>query len=316
MAYKTNSRVSLWDFSEELPWANATQFQTMQQSHTLLQIGIVRLIRRVMITLITIVILMLIYHCYFCPPKINHKVGKVAPSTRQDFRMIETQDFLIDTPGCYIPNYAKTFKHNYLKKYTKTKNMCGVRHVFIDTIGDDKIKFRIYMKYNVRCCYRFAKEVRFPGHDHDLLSYTPCKIFTNNTIVWLEQEIITVTCTDLPVSPELSDETIIYKDTYIILKKIDESVSKSITNEKSMQWNVLMVGMDGMSRTRLFDTMPYTTKYLKKHKWLDFKAYHKVDDNTFQNLMSVLTGKRMRNISSNRTSDLEKCADFFIWKKR
>ena len=92
-------------------------------------------------------------------------------------------------------------------------------------------------------------------------------MFTNNSKAWLLQEVITVTCR--------KNGKIIYEDIYLLLKKNIENNNQLETDNKT-HWNVLMIGLESMSRTRLFDTMPRTTKYLKKHKWLDFKAYQKV----------------------------------------
>ena len=50
--------------------------------------------------------------------------------------------------------------------------MCGVRRIFIDTIGVEKIKFRMY-KYTeeaVTCCYQYVFESTMSADGFDRLS--------------------------------------------------------------------------------------------------------------------------------------------------
>lgn len=89
----------------------------------------------------------------------------------------------------------------------------------------------------------------------------------------MTEEIITVTCTG-------AKRSIIYKDAYAILKKIKRNDVKK--NEKS--WNVIILGMDTMSRARAYNSMPKTTDYMLKHDWLDYRGYQKVTNYTKHNI--------------------------------
>lgn len=48
------------------------------------------------------------------------------------------------------------------------------------------------------------------------------------------------------------------------------------TKEK---WNVLVLGMDTMSRARFYSDMPQLAKYIQNHGWLDYRGYNKVTEN-------------------------------------
>jgi hypothetical protein len=82
----------------------------------------------------------------------------------------------------------------------------------------------------------------------------------------LEQEIVKVTC-----RVALQRSIVIYEDTYIMLKKINNI----ITNRAEDNWNVLIIGMDTMSRARVRSGMQKTVNFLNSRKWLDYKGYHK-----------------------------------------
>lgn len=102
-------------------------------------------------------------------------------------------------------------------------------------------------------------------------SYTPCKHFINGSKAELLQEVLIVTC----VHPSKKKNKVIYNDAYVVLKK--QITNNEISDEINQKWNVLLVGMDTMSRARVFSTMPKTVKYLQEHDWLDYKGYHKVN---------------------------------------
>lgn len=97
--------------------------------------------------------------------------------------------------------------------------------------------------------------------------YSQCIDFTNNAEVILEHEVIIVTCS------LFNKKIIIYEDAYAILKKI--SINNNERNEKAT-WNVLILGMDTMSRARIYASMPKTVAYFQQNDWLDYKGYQKV----------------------------------------
>jgi hypothetical protein len=110
--------------------------------------------------------------------------------------------------------------------------------------------------------------------------YSPCKSFTNGTTVTLEKEIVKVTC-----HVTLQKPKIIYEDTYIILKKMKNEIIKSTEDN----WNVLIIGMDTMSRGRARSGMHKAINFLNSRKWLDYKGYQKVNTSYHYQPINVLT---------------------------
>ncbi|KAH8358876.1 hypothetical protein KR093_002948, partial [Drosophila rubida] len=81
--------------------------------------------------------------------------------------------------------------------------------------------------------------------------------------------------------------------------------------------SVIMFGIDTMSRISLRRTMPNTYKFLSQPGWLEMQGYNKVADNTFPNLLAVLSGYSTSN--ATRTvchTNAKGCLDKFpfIWK--
>lgn len=104
--------------------------------------------------------------------------------------------------------------------------------------------------------------------------YSQCTPFKNGTSALLQEEIMVVSCTSKPV----------YEDAYVFVKKV-----KRTGTQKKHFWNVLLIGMDTMSRARVFHSMPKTVQYLQQHNWLDFKGYHKVSN---QNIDAAICKKK------------------------
>ncbi|GBO98542.1 hypothetical protein EVAR_1041_1 [Eumeta japonica] len=180
-----------------------------------------------------------------------------------------TKDNLINTPGCVIPDFDMEFQ----TPKPKTKQSCGRRAVAIEKIDEHRVKFVIrretmnaYMKSaRFNCCYRYVTRSTYPGREDAEITYSTCVSFRNGTETTLEQEFINIICRCN------RRKRVFYEDSYAIVKKIATPTRR----EKRPKWNVLIIGMDTMSRLRAMKTMPRTIEYLKRHQWLDFRGYNK-----------------------------------------
>ncbi|XP_030377784.1 uncharacterized protein LOC115626547 [Scaptodrosophila lebanonensis] len=54
--------------------------------------------------------------------------------------------------------------------------------------------------------------------------------------------------------------------------------------------NVIMLGIDSLSRINFRRTMPNMLRYVQRSGWFEMQGYNKVSDNTFPNLLALLTG--------------------------
>ncbi|KAH8311147.1 hypothetical protein KR044_004570, partial [Drosophila immigrans] len=81
--------------------------------------------------------------------------------------------------------------------------------------------------------------------------------------------------------------------------------------------SVIMFGIDTMSRINIRRMMPNTFKYLNQPGWYEMQGYNKVADNTFPNLLAVLSGYSTTTAREKICStDTRGCLDKFpfIWK--
>lgn len=85
-----------------------------------------------------------------------------------------------------------------------------------------------------------------------------------------------------------------YKEIFAFARH--KSASHKPLNQNKV--SILMLGIDSISRLNLIRSMPNTYNYLKEKKWFQMFGYNKVEENTFPNLMAVLTGLDP-NISHN-----------------
>ncbi|KAI5636289.1 hypothetical protein NE865_10955 [Phthorimaea operculella] len=238
-------------------------------------------------------------------------------------QVTDKEDYLIHTPGCTIPNYMKTMK---FKETSNRKAKCGQRVVFVDRTSEDEVTFRIEydkvvknMSESFACSYQYVTRSNKRGMEDFHVIYSNKKTFQNGDIIKLEEEVILVTC-DLFSSKH--KKIFSYSDAYLILKKKvgsdfkpDNDFDDRISYEENDSWNVLIVGMDTMSRGRAYHSIPKTVKYLKVNDWLDYRGYHKVASNTFPNIMAVLTGKNASIKWRECARGMDYCHQLIIWNK-
>uniref|UniRef100_A0A6P4F257 Uncharacterized protein LOC108046301 n=1 Tax=Drosophila rhopaloa TaxID=1041015 RepID=A0A6P4F257_DRORH len=113
-----------------------------------------------------------------------------------------------------------------------------------------------------------------------------------------------------------NDTDILQSDAYSLIqyKPLPKGLSKEPARRKP---SVLMFGIDTLSRINLRRTMPKVYNFLTGSGWYELQGYNKIGDNTFPNLLAILTGY-------NPDSALEKVCNWhergcmdqipFIWK--
>lgn len=115
-----------------------------------------------------------------------------------------------------------------------------------------------------------------------------------------EVEVIYVSCkANVKTRSKAKSKTIptktIYENVHAILnpEKVREQVDRngSQFGNSSRRLSVLVLGIDSVSRLNFYRAMPKTEKYLRETGWINLKGYNKIGDNTFPNLMAILTGQ-------------------------
>jgi len=110
--------------------------------------------------------------------------------------------------------------------------------------------------------------------------------------------------------------TEIYKDYHGFIPKLKEVPSHVNHSTDSSQVNVVIIGLDSLSRLNMIRKMPKTYEYLTETlNAFPMYGYNKVGLNTFPNLIPLLTGYSSEELSfcwGNYTAKFDLCP--FIWK--
>ncbi|OWF43798.1 uncharacterized protein LOC110459247 [Mizuhopecten yessoensis] len=102
---------------------------------------------------------------------------------------------------------------------------------------------------------------------------------------YIKSDVVVASCLD-------KNAKLIYKS---VLTNVDFRTvlnSKKVKTAFSYQFNVLLFGIDSLSRTGALRKIPKAMKYLEEDlEGITFKGYTKVGGNTFPNVVPLLTGK-------------------------
>ncbi|VEN58507.1 unnamed protein product [Callosobruchus maculatus] len=231
----------------------------------------------------------------------------------KDFTYDSNKGFAINTPGCRIPEMDPfdPAVQPFILPPTRVKCNKGVPALFEANLTSIYILKSSLPAYNVsdfsdlHCCYSVIRRVepkkKLP--DNFFSNNEKCSYINGSTII-INDEFIKVQC--------FVDNTTIYTDTFSFVPIKNTTKSKVIYRKPL---NVLVVGLDAVSRLNLHRQMPITVKYLQKLGAVEMLGYNKVGDNTFPNLIPVLTGLFEEELNKTcwptQSSYFDNCT--FIW---
>lgn len=231
--------------------------------------------------------------------------------------------FTIKTEGCTIPGLIaldesiKQFIHppTELKdcpnaNYSLLQN--NETHIWVDT---DLLQYH-NVPSNISCCYKSfyrpnAINNVFSEHVDDRVQYEDCVEFSS--YIEVDHEFVKVTCD--------YEQRTVYEQYYLFARKKPRNAfgRKKKSSEPKNQtdyYNVIVMGIDAISRLNFYRTMPKTLAYLKKKGAIELLGYNKVGDNTFPNLTPMLLG--IKDTDLKRTCWPHDSASFdncpFIWE--
>lgn len=106
----------------------------------------------------------------------------------------------------------------------------------------------------------------------------------------------------------------VYKDVHAMV--IDKGQRRFKNADVPDKPSVLIISIDSLSRLNLIRSMPLTYRLLEKHGFLSLEGYTKVADNTFPNIVPILTGMFVEQMTKQcwkRPKDeMDGCP--FLWK--
>lgn len=173
-----------------------------------------------------------------------------------------------------------------------------------------------FLSINVQCCYQQITRAGSNKTADNEYSLSKCTNFVSGHALDSKDEFILVTCIGyLNVRVIKGIQFDVYKNAHAIIMPKESVIEKLKANKRNSSMNVLLIGIDSISRLNLIRSMPKTYRYLRDNNWYDMRVFNKMAYNTFPNLMAILTGLNESAIETKchpkHVGELEKCK--FLW---
>lgn len=233
----------------------------------------------------------------------------VPPMVSRDAQM---SGFLVKTSGCRIPamhpfdksiiQYIRRLKHPVCNGGIPALVDANLTSIFI--VNSSLVNYNVTSD-NLRCCYRPFWRVEPKEDEHDKIVKYSDNCIAFNKSAKITEEYVKVEC--------FSSDTLIYTDVFAFVPVLVDISKPTIPQPL----NILILGLDAVSRLNLHRQLPLTVNYLRKLGMVELLGYNKVADNTFPNLIPILTGYTEEELKSicwpNTTAKFDQCP--FIWKR-
>ncbi|KAK5646629.1 hypothetical protein RI129_005093 [Pyrocoelia pectoralis] len=223
--------------------------------------------------------------------------------------------YVIKTEGCRIP-YMDPFDPSIRQYIIKEKQFTCNNNT--PPLMDSNLT-SVYLKHNslaaynitdltlLKCCYSvFHRKDPSSNQADNQIAYNKCVYFNESTII--TDEFVRVSCT--------FNKSEVYKDFFSFVPLKPEVAKFSVLQAPPEKLNVLIIGLDSVSRVNFHRQMPKTLKVLQKMGAIEFLGYNKVADNTLPNLGAILTGMALEELVTTcwrkRSDRFDDCN--FLWK--
>ncbi|XP_060527044.1 uncharacterized protein LOC132702447 [Cylas formicarius] len=201
---------------------------------------------------------------------------------------INTGRYLIKTSKCKIPDLDPYNRD--VAPFVKSEPFleCSALPLltYIEKTGDSvklKVNRSVIAFYTLRkisCCYSIILR-----RGDVNVTHSKCRSFRYETEI--TEPYIRVTCSNF--------YGVVYRNVHaaVIPTKLPEHRIK--TRKRP---SMILMGIDSMSKLNLARAMPKTREHLETN-YVNLKGYNKIGDNTYPNLIAVLTGRSMRTLGTN-----------------
>lgn len=246
----------------------------------------------------------------------NHEILEVG--TYNELYRESDDRYTIKTEGCTISS-LNPFDES-IKKYINVPavgtcyrsniSLLESNQTHIWTVPKNFEYYEINSSKMFTCCY---KAFHRPDMIYDIKSkYIDDRIRYDNTceyfddIIEATDEFVRVICTYIDKD--------IYDDFFLFAQK--KIVTNSSIINLSNNYNVLIMGVDAVSRMNFHRTMPKTLSYLINKGAIELMGYNKIGDNTYPNVMALLSGIDEKDLKKtcvpNSRSTFDNCP--FVWQ--
>ncbi|KAG8185929.1 hypothetical protein JTE90_010716 [Oedothorax gibbosus] len=224
------------------------------------------------------------------------------------------KDFLVYSKNCRIPNIDPM--HPSILEFVKLTDplVCKDEEPLTITDGDmllineTAVKTRNIANTEFFCCYSPIYRDQ-EGSSDNKVAFGNCHNFKNK--MKIRDEFIKVQCS-------FKNEIVFYENFHSFIH--DKShVEERCKKHNESKYSVLIIGVDSMSRMNMHRQLIKTTRYLlDKMNATEMYGFNKVGDNTFPNLIAMLTGYDERELpfvcfNNTDRESMDKCN--FLWKR-
>ncbi|XP_058800061.1 uncharacterized protein LOC131669296 isoform X2 [Phymastichus coffea] len=248
--------------------------------------------------------------------QVNDKEAKAHQESTTTVTSVQS-GYVVNTKGCQIPDLSP-FEPSSMRFIDKAKPIVCEYGTHLPLIESNNSAIFVNPEarghyYNgtesIDCCWRSFW--RSDNKDNEVTVSKDCHLFQETAFV--NDEFIRVEC-------QRHNESI-YRDYFsFVPRKLH--VEERCRNYKRdfptspRQLSVLVVGMDSLSRLNFRRSMPKTLSILKELGAVEMLGYHKVADNTYPNLVPVLTGLSQEEFEklcwNNHKKPFDRCP--LLWK--
>ncbi|XP_044272214.1 uncharacterized protein LOC123016065 [Tribolium madens] len=220
--------------------------------------------------------------------------------------------YLVHSQKCKIPSidpFDNQVKDHFLvEKYQP----CGPSELptFV-TIDDNVATLHINPKFveeypDLACYHRKIGRPKVRKNPDNFITLGEFQPFQRN--VQLDFDFVSVLCK--------SANRTIYTNTHAALTVKKTIIEKQdVMKNRNEAFSVLIVGIDSISRLNFIRILRKSYLFLWKNNWITLKGYNKIDDNTYPNIMALLSGLNEKNAQekcpSTKFRGLDRCP--LIW---
>ncbi|CAG7718803.1 unnamed protein product, partial [Allacma fusca] len=222
-------------------------------------------------------------------------------SSVQRKQTIIANPYLIRTEKCSIPKTP--VMPEYFQKTWRVDNIPDCEYEVKNFIlaGDEESLTFLPRSYEEKCCVR---EIQATISNNASYGLSKCEHSPHDFADVKNKEMFVVVC----------NSSINFEAKILVKPNVQKKLDFWKDQEKPP--NILILGIDSVSRLHAHRSLPKTLSLLKAMNFLEFKGYHSTGASTLKNFLPVLMGKNLREIrstcSANWTSKFDDCP--LIWK--
>ena len=220
--------------------------------------------------------------------------------------------YLINTPGCKIPyidpwhpSILKYIKRQPTVRCSKTPDLVSLNKGML--ILNETVHEKWYATNVSQCRWREIKRAGLNDKTNTIGKWT---LFQNGRSP--------VACEFMEVQCLFKVERVVYQTFYAqVINKPAVEKSLETSNMTAEKFNVLLLGIDGVSHSRMIRQMPEALSFLTTSlNTTVFKGFNKLGENTFPNMTPMLSGLMVDELEKEK---LWKKGEYFdkvplVWK--